>query len=99
MSIRELGTLLPAWSPIEWQDGSIMNRSAANKWGGKLPPPIVGQRVIVGVNEIGLSQVLGYFEEEGFLGVIVKPDNPPAWYVKQNGAGAPCGVFGPELKS
>ena len=78
--------------------GQIMNRDDPYKWGGKHPPPNVGAVVKIAVNGIGYGTVLGYFEEEGFLGVLVQPDAPPEWYRKQNGGNVPCHVFGPELK-
>ena len=98
MAIKELGTHLPAWNQLQWSAAKeIVNRDDANKWSGKLPPPEVGAKVVIGVNAIGAGVVLGYFEEEGFLGVLVQPDSPPPWYLKQNG-GKPCHVFGGEIE-
>jgi len=97
MAIRKLDAL-PEWQQLIWSGDQIVNRDDPMKWGGKQPPPAIGADVIVGVNQIGPGKVLAYFEECGFLGVIVQPSNPPEWYRKQNGADKPCHVFGPELK-
>lgn len=97
MAIQKLSSL-PEWQQIVWADGKIVNRDAPNKWGGKIAPPTIGDDVIVGVNNIGAGKVLSYFNEEGFLGVLVQPANPPEWYRKQNGS-KPCHVFGAELKN
>jgi hypothetical protein len=80
------------------EKGGLLNPGAPNKWGGKFPPPAVGQKVKVGVNCIGPAVVLEYFEEEGWLGCVVQPEAPPPWYLKQNGGNVPCCVFGPEMK-
>jgi hypothetical protein len=97
MAIHELGPSLPAWQKLEWNGDNIVNRDDPCKWGGDGAPPDVGSRVIVRVNKIGAGKVLGYFLEEGFLGVLVQPDNAPDWYRKQNGGNVPCHVFGAEL--
>lgn len=67
------------------------------RWSGKEPPPTVGATVNVKMNSIGPSVVVKFFVEDGFLGLIVRPKAPPAWYVKQNGRDATCHVFGAEL--
>ena len=56
------------------------------KWVCKEPIPSVGSEVNVKINGIGKSTVLRYFHEHGFLGLLVQPQDPPAWYNKQNGA-------------
>lgn len=69
---------------------------AGLKWsGGKLPA--IGAMVKVAINQIGQARVRGYFVEHGWLGLLVVPVTPPAWYVKQNGRGTACHVFGTEL--
>ena len=55
--------------------------------------PQVGEEVNVKINGIGRSKVLKYFVEHGFIGMLVQPQNPPTWYIKQNGAEEPCHVF------
>jgi len=50
------------------------------------------------MNGIGRSKVLKYFVEHGFIGLLVQPIDPPAWYIKQNGANEPCHVYTPETK-
>tara|TARA_Y100000766_G_C18607594_1_gene459740 strand:- start:47 stop:376 length:330 start_codon:yes stop_codon:yes gene_type:complete len=62
-------------------------------WVSKMPIPKVGDEVNVTINGIGRSIVLKYFVEHGFIGLLVQPQNPPTWYVKQNGADEPCHVF------
>ena len=66
-------------------------------WGSDQPIPAVGSEVNVKINGIGRSTVLKYFIEHGFIGLLVQPQNPPAWYIKQNGADAPCHVFPAEV--
>ena len=63
------------------------------QWVANKPLPAVGSEVEVKINGIGRSIVLKYFVEHGFIGLVVQPQNPPTWYIKQNGADAPCHVF------
>tara|TARA_B100001778_G_C18243692_1_gene474585 strand:+ start:148 stop:495 length:348 start_codon:yes stop_codon:yes gene_type:complete len=63
------------------------------QWVSSKPIPAVGSEVEVKMNSIGRSTVLKYFVEYGFVGLIVQPQNPPTWYIKQNGADEPCHVF------
>lgn len=60
-------------------------------------PPVPGDRIKVTMNGIGPAVVLGRFEEQGYLGLMVLPDNPPEWLVKQSGASTPVGVYGAEI--
>ena len=62
-------------------------------WVCDKPIPARGTEVNVRINGIGRSVVQKYFVEHGFIGLIVKPNDPPAWYIKQNGADAVCHVF------
>lgn len=62
-------------------------------WGSDQTIPAVGSEVDVKINGIGRSKVLKYFVEHGFIGLLVQPFDPPAWYIKQNGADEPCHVF------
>lgn len=67
------------------------------KWSAAFPPPPRGDRVRVKMNNIGQSTVVGYFTEYGYLGLLVKPLDPPPWYVRQNGRDALAHVFGAEI--
>ena len=67
------------------------------QWVCDKPIPAVGSEVNVKINGIGLSKVLKYFVEHGFVGLVVQPQDPPAWYIKQNGADEPCHVFPAEV--
>jgi len=76
----------------------ITKTPEAGKWSGKESIPAIGQTVQVSMNGIGPSTVLGFFTEDGWLGLYVQPHNPPEWYVRQNGGACCCHVFGAELK-
>ena len=67
------------------------------QWVSTKPIPAVGSEVNVTINGIGRSKVLKYFVEYGFIGLVVQPQNPPTWYIKQNGADEPCHVFPAEV--
>ena len=67
------------------------------QWVSTKPIPAVGSEVNVTINGIGRSKVLKYFVEHGFIGLVVQPQNPPTWYIKQNGADEPCHVFPAEV--
>lgn len=67
------------------------------KWSGTFIPEI-GEKIVAAVNGIGESEVLGYYLQAGWIGVIALPNNPPEWFVKQNGKNAVCGLFGAEIR-
>ena len=67
-------------------------------WMAKKQIPLIGSEVNVKINGIGISVVKKYFVEHGFIGLVVKPHNPPSWYIKQNGADAICHVFPAECE-
>jgi len=75
-----------------------------SKWSGKEPVPAIGERVIVTMNRLGPGTVEAYFIEDTFLGVYVKLENPPEWWIKQTkgktfGRRTGCAmVFGLEIK-
>lgn len=60
--------------------------------------PAIGSKLNVKINGIGESIVKKYFVEYGFIGMLVTPQNPPAWYIKQNGEGADCHVYPAETE-
>jgi hypothetical protein len=68
------------------------------KWSGTKPPPEKNSRVNAVINEFGTGTVLDYFVREGWLGVKVLVDNPPAWSIKQNGNLKVFTFFGTELE-
>ena len=68
------------------------------QWITRKAVPAVGETVNVLINGIGASIVKKYFVEHSFLGLLVPPINPPAGYVKQNGADEPCHVFPAEVE-
>ncbi len=68
------------------------------EWSNANPIPQLGDVVEVRINGIGKGEVVGFFDEVGYAGVVVKPFDPPQWYINQNGKDEPCHVFGAELK-
>ena len=92
---------VPAYEQAVYKDGMVSNdRQGVLIWAGKYAakPPAVGEKVNVIINNCGPAVVIGYFSQDGFLGLRVQHDNPPAWYLKQNGGNVPGHVFGPEFK-
>jgi hypothetical protein len=91
---------VPVYEQAVWENGAVVNTKAVLIWGGKngvLPPP-VGEKITVTMNGLGNGDVVGYFSQDGYLGLRVQFDSPPEWYVKQN-KGNPVGhIFGPEFK-
>jgi len=73
----------------------------AVRWSGKTvaAPPAIGERIMVRMNGLGPAKVVGYFTEAGYLGLLVKFENPPAWWVRQvHGKRDTVGhVFGAEI--
>lgn len=53
-------------------------------WSGDFDLPEIGQRIYITMNGIGWAIVVGYFECEGYLGVMTKPTKPPKWLRKRN---------------
>ena len=90
---------IPAYEQAVYEDGFPV-KSEALIWAGKngFAPPPIGSKVKVTINGLGNAEVVGYFSEEGYLGLRTKLDNPPAWYLKQNGGNVVGNVFGPEVK-
>lgn len=81
------------------------------KWSASFGSPIpseipaIGDQVFVSMNSIGPSIVKGYFESCGYVGLMVKPINPPAFFVENcakaklrwQREGIGC-VFGAEIR-
>jgi hypothetical protein len=67
------------------------------RWSGVNPPPAIGEIVNVRINGVGPSKVIGHFVDGDWLGLLVKPFDPPGWFVRQNGYDASCHVFGAEI--
>lgn len=69
------------------------------KWMSDRAIPAIGERVEANMNGLGWGECVGYWAEEGYLGVMVKFDDPPAWYLKNcDGKNDPGVLFGPEVK-
>ncbi|USN15626.1 hypothetical protein KIKIMORA_05080 [Brevundimonas phage vB_BpoS-Kikimora] len=92
---------LPQWEALEWDaDGRpVETQSLLPRWGGEEPPPAVGSEVEANFNNLGRAVVTGYFTEGGFLGLIVRFVDPPAYLTKQNKGDVIGHLFGPEIYS
>lgn len=69
-------------------------------WGRKdgLFPPAICARINVRINACGPAVVTGYFSQDGYLGLLCRLENPPAWHRKQNNDDPTGHVFGPEFE-
>lgn len=83
---------------IQRRDRKEAMKTRPAQWSGRRAIPVKGDRVRIYVNDLGCGTVTGHFTEEGYLGVIVKLDEPPKWWTKQNGADAPVHAFGIEIE-
>lgn len=70
--------------------------TTALTWKGDFTPQI-GEEIRANLNNLGTGRVTGYFAEEGFLGVTVELDAPPAWFTRQNGGSKTAHLFGLEI--
>lgn len=89
--------------PPPFEHAAIRNRvvvksSGLPRWSNGQQPPPIDEIVDVTINRIGLARVIGYFVESGYLGLLVKPIDPPAWFTAQNGFDATAHVFGAEIQ-
>lgn len=91
-------TTLPAWTRAVWKDGKVVNATDPFKWSGSGDPPAIGATVKIYMNKLGTGTVTGYFVEYGWFGVLVALDEPPDWWVKQNGATKKAHLFGLDLE-
>jgi hypothetical protein len=92
---------VPAYVQAVWgEDKMVANKDAGLIWASKdgLQPPKVGEKIRVSMNSLGNGEVVGYFSQEGFLGLLVKLSDPPEWYIKQNKGNVVGHIFGPEWK-
>lgn len=70
-------------------------------WSGTEPVPAIGDEVHIRVNSIGPAKVVGYGSQDGYLGVMVYPLDPPQWWIDQNGQPSPdkpALAFGAEIR-
>jgi hypothetical protein len=79
-------SVLPQWHAARFnsETNRVEGEGDGVMWSGAVEPPAVGDRVLVTVNGLGPGAVTGYFIEHGWLGVYVRLDSPPDWWVKQN---------------
>lgn len=87
---------LPLWrqrvDPLELPQEAAL-------WTGAEPPPALGARVHLRINNIGPGTVTGYAVEGGWLGVMVLADEAtrPEWHRKQNPENKAFLAFGAEI--
>ncbi len=68
-------------------------------WTGQVDPPPIGARVHVRMNRLGPGTVTAYAVYEGYLGVMVRMDEPtrPDWHRLQNPENLPGLLSGVEI--
>jgi hypothetical protein len=95
---RQMTTIPPHIVHVAKQNTPIDEIPIDIKWSNVTTPvPAIGEIIRVRINRIGPARVERYFVEHNFLGLLVTPFAPPEWYVKQNGRGSTCHVFGTEI--
>lgn len=70
------------------------------KWSAEFEVPVVGDDIVIRINNIGRARVVGYATHDGYLGVMSVPYHPPDWWVRQNGPASlenPALTFGAEI--
>lgn len=85
---------VPAYVTAVWETGRVTNRHEPMLWSGSLPPPAIGTVVPVTMNGCGAGKVTAYFQEDGWLGVLVALDKVPMHNGKRNPI---IHMFGAEL--
>jgi len=50
------------------------------KWSALFTVPVVGQMIRIEMNDIGPAVVMGYFESDGYLGIMSRPVTLPHWH-------------------
>lgn len=53
------------------------------KWSARFPLPQIGEHIRITMNGIGEAEVVGFFKEGGYVGVMTKALNPPKWLKDQ----------------
>ena len=91
--LEKAGAPLPDHSKLS---GYVQGVALSDRDGKPQSLPAVGSTVTAIINNIGPCEVLGYFTQQGYLGLVVLPKDPPDWYVDNNGRGCPCHLFGCE---
>jgi hypothetical protein len=87
---HEFNELPAGWTVAQWGDrdeygdGRVVNEADDYKWSGENAPPAIGAVVKIYMNDFKGGTVVGYFAEYGWLGVLIRPTKPPAWWVRQN---------------
>jgi len=79
----------PHWFKISKAYQGVVAGDDFPKWSGSIMPPAIGTQVYVNVwvdGAIGVSTVVDYYIEHGWLGVLVAPLKPPKGYVKRHAA-------------
>tara|TARA_S200002703_G_C3713972_1_gene219328 strand:+ start:82 stop:357 length:276 start_codon:yes stop_codon:yes gene_type:complete len=90
MALQEHTETYPTIELSEWKVKGLWS-NAENSI-----PPAFNQTVKVTFNGWGKGRVVGYFEENGYLGLRVIPEQVPEWF--QGTLGEPIHVFGAECR-
>jgi hypothetical protein len=88
---------LPAFVQATFTKGMPDPAPGQLRWAGAEAPPAIGEKIKITMNGLGTATVVGYFSQDGFLGLRTQLETPPAWYLKQNGGNVIGCIFGPEF--
>lgn len=68
-------------------------------WTGTMPPPAIGSRINIKLNNVGPATVTGYVVSDGYLGVMARADEEtrPKWHKDHNPDNKPGMAFGCEI--
>lgn len=78
----------------------LRSTDAVLMWSGPEPVPAIGADVVIRINGIGRGRIISYASYWGYLGLMVMPHDPPAWWISSNGAPTPANAgltFGAEI--
>ena len=78
-------------------DAELCNPLRERVWTGAKPPPKIGEQVRLRPLGGAIGRVTHYFEDRGFLGVVVQPDAPLTALKRDVPPDFPALVYGTEI--
>ena len=94
---REFDTLPTFEKAVSGDGKSLPSSTGLPRWSGINPPPDIGCFVMI-KNGFGPAKVIGYCTQDGWLGLLVKPLDPPADSIKRHGYNVTANAYGREVE-